>query len=327
MKTPAVSVLVPVYNVGAYIEKCARALMEQTMNDLEIIFINDASTDNSMAILAEVISQYPSRSGQINIIEMPKNSGSAAVRKVGLQAAHGDYIIYCDSDDWVNKDLYQQMYDLAEREDADVVVCDIIWEYKDQSILVRSTPIDDGKKLMQYWYRNNNGLHFLNKLIRRRIFIENDIYPHEGWNMWEDNHNISRLLYHCKKIAYLDSASAYHYNKMNGTSLTAAPNANSINQMIAIASDIEKFYASKPDSHLFQKSVDAFKYLAKLNLITCSFKDYGRFKILFPESNYIASELSLNAFSARGKLRFLMVRLHMAPLFILAFKLKNLLFK
>ena len=94
--------------------------------------------------------------------------------------------------------------------------------------------------------------------------------------------------------------------------------------MIAIAQNIYDFFKNKPDTEDFQKTVDAFKYLARINLITDSYRNYKRFRKTFPESKYIAKILDKQAFSTRGRIRFELVRHGLAPVFILIFKIKNL---
>ena len=87
---PKVSVIVPIYNVEAYIERCAVSLFEQTLHEMEFIFVNDCTPDDSMKILSQVLSRYPHRSDQVVIINQPKNLGAAQAREVGIKAAKGE---------------------------------------------------------------------------------------------------------------------------------------------------------------------------------------------------------------------------------------------
>ena len=123
---PKVSVIVPVYGVEKYIERCARSLFEQTLDDIEYLFIDDCTTDRSIEILQQVLEEYPQRKPQVTIHRMEQNSGQAAVRKWGMQNATGEYVIHCDSDDWVDTDMYRAMYEKAKEEDADVVLCGFV---------------------------------------------------------------------------------------------------------------------------------------------------------------------------------------------------------
>ena len=96
---PKVTVIIPVYGVEKYISRCARSLFEQTLDDIEYIFVDDCTKDNSIGVLQEVLEQYPQRREQTRIVKLLVNSGQAAARKYGMQLATGDYIIHCDGDD------------------------------------------------------------------------------------------------------------------------------------------------------------------------------------------------------------------------------------
>ena len=93
---PKVSVIIPVYGVEKYIERCARSLFEQTLNDIEFIFVNDYTPDNSIDILKNTLSKYPNRKYQVRIINQPRNMGAAQARKNGILAATGEFVIQCD---------------------------------------------------------------------------------------------------------------------------------------------------------------------------------------------------------------------------------------
>ena len=121
---PAVSVIIPVYKVEPYIARCARALFSQTMEDLEFIFVDDCTPDASIAVMREVLQEFPERKEQVVVYRMPQNSGLVAVRMQGLALARGEYVIHCDSDDAVDPEAYQLMYEKAVAEDLDIVTCD-----------------------------------------------------------------------------------------------------------------------------------------------------------------------------------------------------------
>ena len=102
---PKVSVIVPVYGVERYMERCARSLFEQTLDDIEFIFVDDCSPDRSLDILNEVLEEYVDRQLQTQIVRLDQNGGLPNARKVGLRLATGNYIIHCDSDVWVERDM------------------------------------------------------------------------------------------------------------------------------------------------------------------------------------------------------------------------------
>lgn len=100
---PKVSILVPIYGTELYIEKCARTLFEQTYDNIEFIFVNDCTRDNSVNVLKRVLEEYPLRKSQTRIIEHKENKGLAGSRLTGLQNATGEYVWCVDSDDYVRK--------------------------------------------------------------------------------------------------------------------------------------------------------------------------------------------------------------------------------
>lgn len=322
---PHVSVIIPVYNVGKYIEKCARSIFEQTLGNLEIIFVDDCSPDNSVDIINQLLEKYPHRKNLTHIIRTPTNSGLAAARLHGIIAAKGEYIIHCDGDDWVDSVLYDQMYRTAIAEQADIVVCDMVDELPEKTIRNYSIfESQDPKKLLKEWYSSSVHMSCCNKLVKHSIYKDNNILPWPGINMWEDNGLMTRIFYFAKKIVHIPEDAVYHYNRMNNNAITSGYGLKQVEQMISIAENLSDFFQSKPDSKEFEKTVDAFKYLARINLITDSFRNYNRYKRTFPESAKIKKSLDPDAFSTKGKIRFFMVKFGMAPLFILLFKIKNL---
>lgn len=212
---PKVSVIVPVYGVEKYIERCARSLFEQTLDDIEYLFIDDCTPDRSIEILQQVLEEYPQRKPQVIIHRMEKNSGQAAVRKWGMQNATGEYVIHCDSDDWVDADMYRAMYEKAKEDDTDLVICNYF--------------VHDGTRLLKTMYvcnnsiadgfRNNFLLHESNWALWNKLFrrTSNDIIYPKG-NMGEDIAICAQLILQCKKIAYVDNPFYYYYKNSDSIS-------------------------------------------------------------------------------------------------------------
>ena len=121
---PKVSVIVPVYNVEEYLERCLDSLVNQTLKDIEIIIVNDGSTDGSKEIIQKYLNKYK------NIVYLEKeNGGLSSARNYGIPYAKGEYIGFVDSDDYVEITMYENMYNKAIEEKSDMVECDFIWEY------------------------------------------------------------------------------------------------------------------------------------------------------------------------------------------------------
>lgn len=119
-----VSVIVPVYNVEKYLKRCLDSLINQTLSDIDIICINDGSKDSSLQILE----QYAQKDSRI-VIYNQENSGLSVARNTGLEHASGEYIGFVDSDDWVDLDFYEKLYNSAKNNNADIAVADFIREH------------------------------------------------------------------------------------------------------------------------------------------------------------------------------------------------------
>lgn len=216
-----VSVIIAIYNTEKYLERCIRSLLEQTLDDIEYIFINDASTDNSLSILNMIVSEYPNRQDSIKIINLPHNKGLAKVRTLGMKNATSDYVIHCDSDDWVERNLYELMYNKAIETHADIVMSDYYYVTDDKQILitqcnnvVSSIPADFIKSTKHFFF----GVLW-NKLIKRNIYVDNNIYPYPELSFDEDLSVTYRCFFYGKKIATINGA-YYYYNGSNVNSLT-----------------------------------------------------------------------------------------------------------
>ena len=120
----SVSVVIPVFKVRNFIERCATSLFEQTLEDVEYIFVDDASPDDSIEILKECLERYPKRKAQVQILTHEQNKGLPAARNTGLAVATGEYVFHCDSDDWVESTMLEDLYVTAIQNSADIVWCD-----------------------------------------------------------------------------------------------------------------------------------------------------------------------------------------------------------
>lgn len=322
-----VSVVIPVFNTEKYIERCTRSLLSQTLDRIEFLFIDDCSTDNSIIIVHNLVQEFSEllkqKESEAIIIRMAENKGQAAVRKIGIDKARGTYLIHCDSDDWIDSNLYEKMYLEAVRSDADVVTCPIRDEFRKKGLTrpISKLPSICNEVLRNWWYKSE-GMFCWNKMIRRCIFTDNQLSPFEGINMWEDNGLMLRVFYYAKGLSQIEG-SLYHYNQANSGAMTRGYGRDKVDQMIKCASLLGEFFDTKEDGKKYLKTILTLKYLAKLNLVTTRFDWLNEFYHLFPESNKAASWIRLDAFSPKGKIRFLFVKYHFAWLFILMYKVSR----
>ena len=123
---PKISIIVPVYNVEKYIDKCLRSLTEQTLQDIEIIIVNDGTQDKSEDIIEKYVKDNPTKIKYYK----KENGGLSSARNYGLKYVTGEYIAFLDSDDYVETNMYEEMYILAKKENAEMVECDFVWEWE-----------------------------------------------------------------------------------------------------------------------------------------------------------------------------------------------------
>lgn len=128
-----ISVIVPMYNVEKYITKCAQSLFEQTLDNIEYIFVDDGSTDSTITVLKNILERYPNKKNCVRIVQHDKNKGVSSARNTGLKYAQGAYIYYCDADDYLERNMLEQLYNTANRTDADMVWCDFYMDFKDDT--------------------------------------------------------------------------------------------------------------------------------------------------------------------------------------------------
>lgn len=169
-----VSIIVPVYNTEKYLRKCLDSLVNQTLEDIDIIIVNDGSTDKSEDIINEYIEKY---NDKITYIKQ-ENMGQAKARNKAIEQANGEYLSFVDSDDFVDLDMYKIMYEKAKKEDLDVVICDFNMVYEKGKILNRS----NYKELS-----NDNVINYIlaipgpcAKIYKTKIWKENNIKFPEG---------------------------------------------------------------------------------------------------------------------------------------------------
>lgn len=293
--SPKVSVVVPIYNVEKYIERCVRSLMEQTLQDIEYIFVNDCTPDQSVEVLQRVLLEYPHRT-QVKIVSHEENRGSAAVRNTGLDTSIGEYIIYCDSDDWVDKPMYETMYNRAKEVNADIVVVDYCYEFHSYSIVQKQPFPSEGLEAVRQMLAGSLHCGTCNKMVRRELFLKNGIHFPNGINMWEDVLTTIPLCYYASNIIYIPKA-FYHYAQFNSNSYTQCVSECSLQNMIAAVNQMEKFL-SKNRLDKFDKEFCFMKLTVKLNLLlnTNGKQQKLRSKI-YPEANkYIFSYNSMSLY-------------------------------
>lgn len=243
----SLSVIIPVYNASKYLCRSVDSLMRQTLTEgIEFIFVNDASTDDSLKVLRKTIDLFPKRREQVKIINLEKNSGVACARRAGMMAAQGEFLIHCDSDDWVDEDLYEKMLAGQQQKDADVVTADFCHEFGDSHKVERFTDTQSPRESLardEWWT-------LWSKMVRRSLIEKYELYPVDGYNYMEDVWVLMRAFFYAQTIAFVHNA-FYHYNRSNELSLMhTSLDPGSLRKRTENLIRIEQFFADKPDMNV-----------------------------------------------------------------------------
>lgn len=283
--TPTISIIITIFRCEKYIEACACSLFEQTMEHIEYIFINDATPDNSIEILNRVIKKYPKRKPYVKIINLVSNRGVSNARRLGTENATGEYLIHCDSDDWVEKDMYERLYNKAKETNADIVGCNFRHEYYDTQFDFHQQYADTVEENISHLINGNIFPSLCTSLTRRSLIEENNISFPQGLNMGEDLYFNLQLYLHAKNIVGMDWA-PYHYRHTEDSSCVKRTR-ESIDSDISIARLIEKHMKEQGLYNKFKKDIEFRKFFSKLPLMQDlnNKKQYKDWLSIFPETN------------------------------------------
>ena len=216
-----ISLIVPIYGVEKYIAKFAESALDQTYQDLQFIFVNDGTKDRSMEILRELISsRYTHLQSRIVIIDK-ENGGLPSARKAGLDVAEGEYVLFADSDDWMETDAVEKVMAKADETHADIIYFDLIKEYGNRTSYKREREYTGETKddFIVNMFNYKSFGYTVTKCFKRKLYTENVIYfPKLG--MHEDIYLMSQIIFYAKSLAHIPEA-LYHYRKDNPDSFCA----------------------------------------------------------------------------------------------------------
>lgn len=283
-----VSIVIPIYNVEKFIEKCVRSLMEQTFEDIEYIFVNDCSPDNSVSILKRVISEYPEKKDRCIIVNHLNNRGVSAARNTGLSKAQGEYILYFDSDDWAEKTMISDMYNIAVKNDSDIVSCNFRMVYNDRTVDYRTVDFTEDMVYNIRKYISSDWTVVWNMLVKHSIYIENNIRSLENHSYCEDFNLSVKLMLNAQKIVRLNKV-LYNYNKMNSSSIMYGLNEKTMDDEQIMYLDLIHYLKEKHVYKYYEKQM-GWRILKSKQEWVLDKDTYDKFLFLHPESHkYILS--------------------------------------
>jgi glycosyltransferase involved in cell wall biosynthesis len=276
---PQVSVIVPVYKAEPFFAACCRGLFGQTLEDMEYIFVDDCTPDRSMEILREVLEEYPRRKGQVRCLRMPVNSGQAAVRAAGLEAATGEFVIHCDSDDIPAQAQYETLLRQALQEGADIAVCDYNILQEGGSAYGRGWQDEEGDAVAAVLDGSIPG-YLWNKLVRRSLYERVEFPPQA--DIWEDKTLCVQLFYQSSKVAYVREP-LYGYRIHPGGTCLSEDVRRKLAKQQANVSVILSFLERNRLSDKYGREISALKAEVQMNALPLPRKEY---LAVYPENRW-----------------------------------------
>lgn len=281
---PLVSVIIPMYNVEAVLDTCLDNLLRQTYRSLEVLMLNDASTDHTAERIEEAIPRLKAAGLSVKVYHAPQNGGVAVMRNKGLDLAEGEYIYSYDADDYMEAKLIERLVAKAEEEGADMVTCDWFLRYEGNDRRMQQPKVETGIQLFEQLCYGTMKWNVWLFLVRRSLF-EGDTplrYTPQD-NMGEDMMMTSMLSLRAGRVATV-SETLYYYVKTNSGAQTANYQDTHWTQVARNLSSLEQHIKA------YYPAQESILNFLKLNLklpllISSSSKDYERWQSWYPEAN------------------------------------------
>ena len=301
-----VSILVPIFNVENFISRCLESLFSQIYSNIEYVFVNDCTPDNSMTILMDMLQKYPSRAAMVKIINNPENQGIAIVRNTLLENATGEYILFVDSDDWIEKDMVEKLVERATSTDADIVGCDYYEDYPDNMVIRKQHyPSDHIEAMKAMTLLRIKGVLW-KLLIRRDIIIKNELSFIPDIHFGEDYIFCCKLFYFAKSISAVDKA-LYHYVQYNPNNYCSTDSDKRIQSFANAIRMVETFYQKEGLFDVLESEILQRKFLCKSSyVLDKAHRNIWKWAALFPESNGAWHNIN---YSIPNKMKFLLLEI------------------
>lgn len=288
-----ISIIIPVYNVENYIERCIDSLISQSYINLEIILVDDGSTDKS----GEICDRYAVVDNRIKVIHI-KNSGRGEARNIGLSQANGQYIGFVDSDDWVEKDLYKYMIENIEETKADISICayyECLDDIKNKKMLYEKSFVCTGKEALHYTMSNVIGVYWFNIAIWNKLYkkavVENIRFRGREY---EDIMYNAEVIYGARNVSYINKC-LYNYRlSRTGSIITEGFQRKTIEFEMKFKEERVEFFKRNNEIKLARDAEavvihDKLLYYAFMSLSKDNFSEYIRkYKVDLRKCGFIA---------------------------------------
>jgi len=238
-----VSVIVPVYNVEQYLAKCLDSLVNQTLEDIEIVVINDGTKDHSQDIIDQYAAKYPDKIKSY----IKENGGISSVRNYGLKVAQGEYIGFVDSDDYVELNMYELLYENAKKHDANVSVADFWFTYEDHETVYHDYPYQSDKEMLTRLYAV-----LWNKIYKKSYLDQMDFDFPEGYR-FEDASYLYHLAMHYDNYVFIDTPVLHYVQR--ATSITNTHNSK-VKDAVYMLCDLLKYYQKHGKDQYYHEELE-----------------------------------------------------------------------
>ncbi|MBQ7233687.1 MAG: glycosyltransferase family 2 protein [Bacillales bacterium] len=235
-----VSVIIPAYNTEEYIAECMESIINQTLKEIEIIVVDDGSTDRTWDMLQEYELKYPDKIRAFH----KENGGQASARNFALQYARGEYLGFVDSDDWIDAEMYDEMYQKAETEKADIVICDMVDHFPNHEIYHHASQFEDKFTVTP---------SACNKIFKRS-FAEDVCFPEGLW--YEDFEYTTKQLMKTEKISVIHKG--FYHCHCREVSTMRNDNSTKNKDILKVVENLELF---AKENGWQEKYADAIEYL------------------------------------------------------------------
>ena len=297
-----VSIIVPIYNVEKYIDKCLKSLTHQTLDDIEIIIVNDGSSDNSQ----KIIDKYSKKYKNIKAYKK-KNGGLSSARNYGLKHAKGEYIGFVDGDDYIEPDMYKKMYTKAITDNLDVVVCDTVNVYpNDKEVYIKSNLKFSDSDIKNYIISPPMAC---SRLYKRYLF---DLCQFKNNVLYEDLNLNPLLILKTKKIGFVEEGLYYYFQRGGSIMNQKLFDDKLLEIFVVLDNDYRLLYKKYPEeleylyiTHLLRSATlrfleyDSKFCLTKINEIMCKKFPNWRQNIYFKKSSIKFKLVCILAYNRR----------------------------
>ena len=316
-----VSIIVPVYNVDKFLHKCVDSILAQTLTDFELLLVDDGSKDNSGLIC----DKYAAKDSRVRVFHK-ENGGVSSARNLGLENAQGDWIIFIDSDDWIEPNMLKDIYEKAILEHADLVYCDLRMIFNNHTEILHIAEYNTNKtKMLNNFIKSTFGTA-VGMLAKKNLYESNEIRYPIGVKFCEDFYVAIRLMLYSEKICYIPTT-YYYYNRQNEASASHSFSYRDSDGVQWVFMDTIDLFQREGRYNEYSEAL-SWRLLKSKQDLVLNEDTYDKFLSMHPDSHryiwscpYINVKIKIMMWALSHNLKFI------AELFLLARKIKMKLFK